>query len=137
MNYAKSLLMSSVPIVCTLIIGEFDRSSYCYLAVDFFCSGPEHQQEDWLAIHEKICEIITLVRSPQGHANTEEERQQRQRQQLHRKVSQQARVLHTVCTIIPLYVDDSNTSSHWHCKKGGGFCVKASLAWPSQLPLKH
>ena len=49
-------------------------------------SNAEHQEEDWLAIHEKICPIVTVLRSPQGHANSEEERQRRQQQQLLRKV---------------------------------------------------
>ena len=50
------------------------------------CSGLEHQEEDWLSIHEKLCPIITVLRSPQTHANTEEERQHRHQQQLLRKV---------------------------------------------------
>ena len=51
------------------------------------CSGAEHQEEDWLAIHQKICSIISVLRSPQAHANSEEERQYHRQQQLLRKVS--------------------------------------------------
>ena len=49
-------------------------------------STEKHLQEDWQSIHELICAVITVMRAPQPHANSQEERQHRAQQQLLRKV---------------------------------------------------
>ena len=50
------------------------------------CSGEDHQRDDWLAIHKKICPIVTVLRSPLPHATSQEEREYRKHQQTLRKV---------------------------------------------------
>eukprot|EP00731_Ephydatia_muelleri_P022240 Em0014g831a len=52
--------------------------------VTYYCDG-EHQHEDWVAIHEKICSMLSVLRSPQPHANSESEREHRKQQQALRR----------------------------------------------------
>jgi len=49
-------------------------------------SGEDHQREDWLAIHQKICPIVSVLRSPLPHASSQEEREHHRHQQTLRKV---------------------------------------------------
>lgn len=95
-------------------------------------SGPEHQEEDWLAIHEKICPIVTVLRAPQSHANSEEERQHRLQQQLLRKVSFMVSLAlvyygFTSAQVISSVSLHSNTLSAWLYKKAEDFCAKGNL----------
>ena len=49
-------------------------------------SDEDHQREDWLAIHQKICGIVSVLRSPLPHASSQEEREHYRHQQTLRKV---------------------------------------------------
>ena len=51
------------------------------------CSGESHQSEDWDAIHERICEVVMVLRGPLPHDSTQEERLHTKQQQMHRKAS--------------------------------------------------
>ncbi|ELT99877.1 hypothetical protein CAPTEDRAFT_225144 [Capitella teleta] len=52
--------------------------------VTYYC-GVEHQKADWLGIHEKICPLLVPLRTAVPFLASEEERQHRQEQLLHRQ----------------------------------------------------
>lgn len=52
--------------------------------VTHYC-GESHQLEDWKAIHEKICEIVSALHGPQIVASSAEERSHYHQQQILRK----------------------------------------------------
>jgi len=54
-------------------------------AVNFF-SGREHQQVDFVGIHEKICQLLIPLRTPLSFASSEQQRQHSQQQQIMRQV---------------------------------------------------
>ena len=49
-------------------------------------SGVEHQKADWIGIHEKICQLLIPLRTPDPFFSSQEDRQHRQAQILHRQV---------------------------------------------------
>lgn len=50
----------------------------------YYC-GEAHQREDWEAIHERICPLVTVLRAPLPHASSEEERKHHKYQEGLRK----------------------------------------------------
>ena len=58
------------------------------------CSCEGHQSEDWRAIHEKICGVLSVLHGPQPHTGTGEERSHHQHQQTLRKVFFHTLILH-------------------------------------------
>ncbi|XP_035238484.1 zinc finger MYND domain-containing protein 12 isoform X1 [Anguilla anguilla] len=60
--------------------------------VTFYC-GKEHQEDDWVAIHKKVCQLLIPVRTPVPYYTLEAEREQHcsqilERQKLLMEVSQ-------------------------------------------------
>ena len=49
-------------------------------------SGREHQQVDFVGIHEKICQLLIPLRTPVPIASSEEQRQHGKQQQIMRQV---------------------------------------------------
>ena len=41
------------------------------------CSDQEHREDDLISIHEKICNILSQLRSPDTHVSSEAERRER------------------------------------------------------------
>lgn len=52
----------------------------------FFLSDDEHQESDWHGIHEKICQALIPLRSPQPFLPSEEERKTREKDFFNRKI---------------------------------------------------
>lgn len=52
---------------------------------NYIYSGNSHQQEDWSAIHEKICGLVNAIHNTNSHASTNEERLHYEHQQTLRK----------------------------------------------------
>jgi len=50
-------------------------------------SGREHQEVDFVGIHEKICQLLIPLRTPMPFASSEQQRQHDKEQQIMRQVS--------------------------------------------------
>ena len=62
-------------------ISVFILSNYLYF------SGVEHQQADWVGIHEKICQLLIPLRTPHlSFLSSEEQRKKREQDLVHRQV---------------------------------------------------
>ena len=63
------------------------------LATSYCSSGAEHQNIDWVGIHEKICQLLIPLRTPIPFTSgSEEERRHRKEQQRLRQVSRVKRL---------------------------------------------
>ena len=50
-----------------------------------FCSGKEHQNADWIGIHEKICSYLKVLRSPMPFIASQDERETKRLEMLELK----------------------------------------------------
>ena len=62
----------------TLCLDSYDGCGHC--------SGVEHQQTDWLGVHEKICQLLIPLRTQMPFQTSEEERENRKQWLLQKKV---------------------------------------------------
>jgi hypothetical protein len=70
-------------------------------------SGEEHQNSDWLGIHEKICQSLIPLRVPQPFLPSEEERRRRDVEIVKKKVKK-----------------ISNPVNEMNCVKDVVFCLR-------------
>ena len=59
---------------------------FIFYYYNFFYSGVEHQNADWLGIHEKICQSLIPLRQTLSFLPSEEERQKREHELYLQKV---------------------------------------------------
>ena len=59
---------------------------FIFFFIFFFYSGVEHQNADWLGIHEKICQSLIPLRQTLSFLPSEEERQKREHELYLQKV---------------------------------------------------
>ena len=69
--------------ICPLLCILFNDICFFFKFNVFSCS--EHQQADWVGIHEKTCQLLIPLRKEAPILNSESERRHREEQLLHRQ----------------------------------------------------